>query len=116
MATFTLSDLRNEVSKKYAPTVIENGKETFTLQNMLQLPSKKRNEVMDLVDKFENDDEAEGDGLDAQLETFRDIIVAVEANDKGEDLLELLGDNPALLLELATSWMGSTQLGEAERS
>lgn len=119
MATFTLTDLRNEVSKKYAPTVIENGADTYTLQNLIQLPKDKREEVTALVDKFESssdDEEDEGLGLEGQMDTFRDIILAVETEGKGQELLDLLGDNPALLMELASAWMTGTQLGEAEHS
>jgi len=115
MATFTLNDLRNEVSKKYAPTVIENGKDTYTLQNMLQLPTKKRKEVMELVDSVGGDDEG-GSSIEDQLEIFRKIIIAAEEDDKGDELLELLGDNTAMIYEVVSSWMETTQLGEAGSS
>ena len=115
MATFTLEDLKNEVSKKYAPTVIKNGTDQYILQNLLQLPAKKRNKTMDLVDTINSEDE-EKSGLDHQVGVFREIIKIVEANDKGQELLGLLGDNDALVLELVTSWMDSSQLGEAEPS
>lgn len=115
MATFTLTDLKNEVSKKYAPTVIENGKDEYVLQNLLQLPAEKRNKVLEIVDSLDEED-GEKVGLDGQVEKFRELIIAAEENDKGEELLTLIGDNTALLIELATRWMETTQMGEAERS
>lgn len=115
MATFTLEDLKNEVSKKYAPTVIKNGTDQYVLQNLLQLPSTKRNKTMDLVDTLDAEEEDKS-GIDYQVEVFREIIQIVEVNDRGQELLDLLGDNDALILELVTAWMDSSQLGEAELS
>ena len=111
MATFSLSDLKNEVSKKYAPTVVENGDDSFTLQNMLQLPSERRDSVLELIEGVDGEDVT----LDDQLKVFKDIILAVEINDRGQELLDLLGDNSALILELVNTWMEGSQLGEAER-
>lgn len=115
MATFTLEDLKNEVSKKYAPTVIKNGTDEYVLQNLLQLPSKKRNQTMDLVETIDSEEE-EKSGIDHQVGVFREIIKVVVANDRGQDLLGLLGDNDALVIELVSAWMDSSQLGEAEPS
>lgn len=113
MATFTLDNLREEVSRKYAPTVIENGDDSYTLPNLLQMSSKQRKEVLYLIDKFED---SESGDYDAQFEVFSEIIEAGVAGGKGEELLELLGDNAALVVEIVTSWMEGTQVGEAERS
>ena len=115
MATFTLSDLRNEVSKKYAPTIIKNGKEEFVLQNLLQLKSTSRSAVLEHSDKL-GDKEGEGSGLDHQLAVFSDIVKEVVQNDKGEALLDLIDGNDAMLIELVTKWMDTSQVGEAERS
>lgn len=115
MATFTLEDLKNEVSKKYAPTVIKNGTDQYVLQNLLQLPSKKRNQTMDLVETIDSEEE-EKSGIDHQVGVFREIIKVVVADDRGQQLLGLLGDNDALVIELVSAWMDSSQLGEAEPS
>lgn len=116
MATFSLTDLRNEVSKKYAPTVIENGDDTYTLLNLLQMPTKKRDKVMELVDQIESEEKAAELPIGEQVKIFEDILVAAEQNDRGKELLELLGDNTAMLFELIQRWMEGTQLGEAEQS
>lgn len=119
MATFTLTDLKNEVSKKYAPTVIENGSETYTLQNLLQLPEKTREEVMDLIDQLDveaEDEESTESSLSRQLRIFSEAIIKVEENGKGQELIDLMGGNPALVLELAQAWMNATQVGEVEPS
>ena len=87
----------------------------FFLQNLLQLPAKKRNQTMDLVETIDSEEE-EKSGIDHQVGVFREIIKVVVADDRGQDLLGLLGDNDALVIELVSAWMDSSQLGEAERS
>lgn len=115
MATFTLTDLRNEVTKKYAPTVIENGDDKYILQNLMQMPEKQRRAIEALVDSIQDEPE-DGDNVESQTGVFRQIIVAAEGNGRGEELLDLLGDNLAMLVELVNSWMEGTQLGEASQS
>lgn len=112
MATFTLEDLKSTVEKKYAPVFIETSDETFELKNLMQLPEKPRNAVIELTEVFDEDDLT----LDKQIETFRKILELVEANGKGKALLDLVGDNTALLLEISTLWMENSQVGEAEQS
>lgn len=110
MATFTLTDLKNVVEKKYAPTVIENGDEKFVLNNLLQLPSKKREEVMALVDAVNSDDDVT---VEDQVAQFTKVLVTVVDGNKGDKLIELIGDNAALIIELVTTWMEGSELGEA---
>lgn len=119
MATFSLTDLKNAVDKKYAPTIVENGSDTYTFQNLLQLPTERRDAVMKLIDSVsgneddEDSDEADDVGLANELETFSEILRLVEINDKGQELIDLLGDNTAMLIELGSAWMNGSQLGEA---
>ena len=110
MATFSLADLKNEVSKKYSPTVVENGDDEYTLPNLLQMPEKQRKQVQDLIDSIDDSDDAE---LSDQIAVFKKIIETATAGDKGAELLGLLGDNAAMLLELVTTWMDGSALGEA---
>lgn len=110
MATFTLTDLKKAVDKKYAPTIIKNGKTEYRLENMLQLPVEKTDEVLELVDKFDT-----AEGIKEQIEIFEAVIEAVEVNGKGRELIDLLGGSQGSLIELGTTWMQGTELGEAER-
>lgn len=110
MATFSLTDLKKAVDKKYAPTIIKNGKTEYRLENMLQLPVEKTDEVLALVDKFDT-----AEGIKEQIEIFEAVIEAVEVNGKGRELIELLGGSQGALIELGTTWMQGTELGEAER-
>jgi len=112
MATFTLDKLRDIVDAKYAPTIIESGDDKFELPTLLRLPEKKRNKIFDLIAEVEKGVEDEDtNALDRQLDVFREMITTAEANDRGEALLELLED-PAMIIELATTWMESSEVGE----
>lgn len=110
MATFTLDNLKAEVEKKYAPTVVENGDTTYVLPNILQLPKGKRKAAFKIIDAF---DEADDPTIDEQVDHFTKLVGLVVEDNKGSELLELLGDSPAVLLELVNTWMEGTQLGEA---
>lgn len=110
MATFTLTDLKKAVDKKYAPTIVKNGKTEYRLENMLQLPPEKIDKVLELVDKFDD-----VEGIKDQIAIFEEIIETVEVNGQGRELIELLGGSQGALIELGTTWMQGTELGEAER-
>lgn len=114
MATFTLEDLKADVAKKYEATVLVSGDDEYVLPNLLQLTSAKRTKVMELIDKIGEGDE--DSGLEDQLNIFKEVIIAAEQNDKGEELLELFEDNSAMLFEFVESWMENAQVGEPEPS
>lgn len=113
MATFTLTDLREAAERKYAPVTISNGSDKFVLSSVLQLPKSRRKAVERLLNDISDNADNEGYGLDAQLDAFEQLIRLVTDNEKGDELLDLIGDNPALLLEIGTEWVNSSQAGEA---
>ncbi|UBI10052.1 phage tail assembly protein [Corynebacterium coyleae] len=114
MATFTLDSLREVVDKKYAPTVIEDGDTRYELPNILRLEKKKRDKIFDLIASIEGAiEDGDGEDFDAQLSIFSEIIETAEKNGNGKALVNNL-DDPAMLLEVATSWMEASELGEAE--
>lgn len=117
MATYTLSDLRAEVERKYAPTIIEGEYTTYTLLNMLQIPGKRQDRVMEIIDGVqEMDASGEDVSIKDQLAMFKELICLAEKDERGERLLDELGENTALIMEIATNWMESSQVGEAEAS
>lgn len=120
MATFTLTDLKNSVAKKYANTTIENGDKTYTLVNLLQLDPKKRAAVLELIEGVgSKGDDAEGEddaSIDDQIEIFTEVFKVVEQDGKGDELVKLLNGNAAMILELSAAWSEASQLGEAEDS
>lgn len=112
MATFTLDELRADVEKRYERTVLKNGMDEFVLEHLLQLPRERRTRALELVSRVENDDV----DLDTQLDVFRDVIRVIVKDDRGDELLGLLGGNSAMLMGLVEAWIGDGQLGEAGRS
>ena len=115
MATFTLDNLREAADRKYAPTVIEAGDETFILPNLLRLSPESRGEVEELLAEAEKfaDEEASGSALDDQIVLFEKLLVAAEKNGRGQELLDLI-DDPAIVIDIVTAWLEATQAGEAE--
>lgn len=115
MATFTLDDLRAAADKKYAPTIVEAGDETFTLPTLLRMDADTRTKITKMISKAEElvgEDESAED-LDAEIQLFSDLVVEAEANGKGERLLELIGGDVAVLVDLVTAWLKDSQAGEA---
>lgn len=118
MATFTLTDLKNSVAKKYANTTVENGDESYTLVNLLQLDPKKRAAALELIDGIgsKGEDDEDDVSIDDQIGIFTEVFKVVEQDGKGDELVELLNGNAALILELSAAWSEASQLGEAEDS
>lgn len=108
MATFTLAQLKEDVSKKYEPTTIENGDDAYVLPNFFQMTSEQRKEVQNIISEIGNDDDEDYD----INEIYDRLLTAATEDEKGEELVELLGDNLALKAEIANTWMESVQAGE----
>ena len=114
MANFTLDNLRAAADKKYAPTVIEAGDEKFTLPAILRMGSDARSRITDLLSDAERLAEDESvENLDEQIEVFSDLISAAVLDDKGDRLLELIGDDTVILIDIVSAWLKDTQAGEA---
>lgn len=114
MATFTLSDLKKSVDSIYAPTIIENGGDSYKLVNLMQLPTEKREKATKIWDSYADDTASEEKDISSedQMKIFKDLIIAVTEDDKGEELVELLGDNPGMVTELVAHWVEGSELGE----
>ena len=114
MATFTIDELRKAADKKYAPTVIEAGDETYKLPTLLRLESDRRKQVIKLLEALETDLDGEdtSKGLEETLDTFRKLIAEVEENGKGQELVELIDDD-VVLIDVVNAWLDGIQAGEA---
>lgn len=114
MANFTLENLRAAADKKYAPTVIEAGDEEFVLPAILRMGAESRSRITDLLTDAERLAEDESvENLDEQIKTFSELISAAVLDDKGDRLLELIGDDTVILIDIVSAWMKDTQAGEA---
>jgi hypothetical protein len=117
---YTLADLRADLDKQYAPLVIDLGNGEVTLQNLLRIPEKARNQVFDLIDQM-NDAKTGDDGQDIEgakkaLEVLGQILLVVTADGKGQALVDAIGDDMVLGMHVFQLWMEATQPGEAEGS
>lgn len=120
MATFTLDQLKSDVEKNYATLTIEVGKDDkIELRNILRIDKAPRAEIMAQLDKLDkvqkNEDIGQGEQLEETTKIARDIVSRA-AGKRGEDLLAVIGDDDALLMEILSKWTEATQAGEAENS
>ena len=119
---FTLDSMREEIEREFAPFQIDLGEgKVVTLRNVLRLPKKDREKVYALLDQLggTQDDEDEG-GLSStehSAEIALQILPLVAESEKlGRQLVEAIEEDLALTLRVFSSWMGGTQVGEADSS
>lgn len=116
---FTLDALREEVEKEFAPVeiVVSDGT-TVTLRNLLRLPKKERDEVLEKLKVLETLDKSgeseDANELDLLATTAVEIIILVA--DHGQKLAAELGDDLSIILKVLNVWMESSQPGEAQPS
>jgi len=107
---FSLDSLREEIEKQFAPVQLEIGSKTVTLSNMMRLPKKKRDFVMESLKELENEDKN-----DIDIEEIA-VNVLAEVSDNPALVRRGLKDELALSMKILGLWMESTQTGEAESS
>ena len=119
---FTLDSMREEIEREFAPFQIDLGEDkVVTLRNVLRLPKKDREKVYALLDQLGNtqDDEDEGglSNTERSAEIALQILPLVAESEKlGRQLVEAIEEDLALTLRVFSSWMGGTQVGEADSS
>lgn len=108
---FTLDSLREEAQKKFAPVVLTLPDGTdVTLSNLLKLPKKNRETVIEKLRKLEGDG-----GVDEIVELSTDILLLI-ADGGGPKLVKELGGDVTVIMQVLEVWMESTQPGEAKSS
>lgn len=114
MATFTLDELRAEVEREFAPLVVPLSDGTkCTLGNLLRLPAKVRNQVMETLKAMESQD-GESQDVETTLAAANEVIKLVA--DNGHRLVKELDGDVALTVLLIRKWMSETSVGEATPS
>lgn len=120
MATFTLDQLKSDVEKNFATLSIEVGTgDKIDLRNILRMDRDQRAAVMEQLDKL---DEVQADEELPQIEKLEQTpaiarkVIGLAAGKRGDDLLALIGDDDALVMEILSKWTEATQVGEAESS
>lgn len=114
MATFTLDELRAEVEREYAPMVITLSDGTdCTLKNLLRLPKRVRDQVVETLKVMEPKDGEEQD-VDATIDAAASVLKLVA--DHGGKLVKELDGDVAMTMKILERWMASTSVGEATPS
>lgn len=110
MSTFTLDDIRTAAEAKFGNTTIKIGDTDVVLVNALQLPKLKRDALIEKQKHLGEDDAP-------QEEILRDSLrLVIPSAHQAELLIESVGENLAVLLEIFSSYSKGTQLGEASAS
>ncbi len=110
---FTLDSLREAADKEFAPFKLALSEDTtVTLRNFLQLNKTTRDAVLAAVEGLNSDDA----DINAKIDAATKIVELVCDPDGKKLLMKAIDGNLALLLQIINSWMGKTQLGEADNS
>ena len=114
MATFTLDELRAEVEREFAPlTITLSDGSTATLKNLLRLPKKTRDKVVDTLKTLESKEDEDQD-IDAMVDAVTSVLKMV--SDNGAALVKDLDGDVTLMMRVVERWMSSTSPGEATPS
>lgn len=105
--TFSLDDIRAAADKKFASVEIQVGDTKVRLINALQLPEERRNALLEAQKRA-------GEENASQVEVLKDCIRIVADTEGGaEALLNEVGDNLAVLVEIFATYNKDTEAGEA---
>ncbi len=106
--TFTLDNLRKSLDEKYAPVVIDG----IELRPVLRMNSADRATVGGFLEQLT------GETSISSEETFEIVrkLIRCAAGERGPELVDNIGDDLALAMNIVELWIGSTQPGEAPSS
>jgi len=103
---YTLDDIRAAAQKKYPDVEIENGKDVFILPHPVRLDDEAQEALRNLSTP------AEEEGDSTYLGKIQKLVVLAEVNGRGEELVELLGDDVTVYVALSEAWFSGVELGE----
>ncbi len=106
--TFTLDNLRASLDEKYAPVVIDG----IELKPILRMSSADRTTVSGFLQELTGEKDLTPE------ETFELVrkLIRCAAGEQGPKLVDDIGDDLALAMNIVELWIGSTQPGEASSS
>jgi hypothetical protein len=124
--TFTLDALRQEVTRRYAPTEIDLGEgEVVELKSILRLRERDRKLVVDAIEEInkievdEDDEEAVIEWSETVVDACSKIFRAIASSPK-RLIAGLDHEDPTIKANLYTAvltrWVSESQLGEAQPS
>ncbi|MDX3405155.1 phage tail assembly protein [Streptomyces sp. ME02-6977A] len=111
MASFTLDNIRAAADAKYGSTDIEvDEKTTVHLLNPLRLPKEKRDQLVALQDKMDDD------GADQEQVISDALRLVADHPKKAEALLAAVDGDLAVLAQIFETYGKGSQVGEASAS
>ena len=115
---FTLDDIRAATEAKYGSTDIDlGGGDVVRLLNPLRLPKVRRDRMTELQESFTPKDDAPDVTEEQQAETLREILRTVaEGEGPVTRLIDLAGEDLALLMTVFDKYVSGAQVGEASAS
>jgi hypothetical protein len=122
---FDLDSLRDELDKEFAPAKFSKGGEQYTLRNLMRVGKKDRTAIIKLMNQLREvngDEEKKADDIEdpEKIEQVQDlmaqILSMVAADNRGQALVDAVGDDLQLLSKVMELWQEATQPGEAEDS
>ena len=123
--TFDLGDLKKSLGEKYGPMFIKvSDDDTIVLQPLLRIGKERRGTasaaVKVLIDNAKKDKDEDKDLDLTEFDSIEDaldkLLVAVADDDRGSDLVQLLGDDFLLKQDLVFQYINKTSAGEATAS
>lgn len=117
MPQVSLADIQKAAEQKYGDYTIDlGGGRLLTLRNALRLPKDQRDRLAQLQRQITTAQDGDQD-LDALIDTVRDAVrLLVDSPELAEELLDAVGDDLPVLLEVFAGYQESAQPGEASPS
>ena len=116
MATYELDALRNSLDSKHNCYVIQVGDEEFVFRSAMRLPKSERQALKKIFQDYSKALEKDDSSVDDLEEPVQEIITKVVADGKGQQLVELIGDDIQLALHILLTYTNESQAGEASGS
>ena len=122
---FDLGELKKSLDDKYGPMNIQVSEDdVIVLQPLLRISKDRRGTAQSAVKVLmdgakkdrQDDDDLDLTEFDSIEDALDKLILAVADDDRGQDLLDLLGDDFLLKQDLVFQYINTTSAGEASAS
>ncbi|MBM7771980.1 hypothetical protein JOD54_002184 [Actinokineospora baliensis] len=120
---FTLSDLRADLDREFAPLTLDLGEGVVTLRNLMRVSEDERATVLTALSEVDELHHSEDDSTTTTPEDLARLARAVETilsvvaePGRGDAVVRALGGDLMLSMKVMEAWAEATQPGEAQHS
>ena len=117
---YSLSDLRADLDREFAPLEIDLGAGHVVLRNLLRIGDKDREAVLQSLAQLEDIDTDENEtslnDITLLSEAVGFILRTVAADNRGDALMTALAGDMLLGMRIVQKWAEATQAPEAQDS